>query len=144
MSVISVQCIDTVLTITDAPILALDGTDSISFSFCSKWDGYTKTVVFRTSPSQSYEVALEDDSALIPTEVLSSSCFCFRVKGTMEGAVDRESDVFRCRVESSELVAEDPALSVHEEIMYRIEQLEDAGGIGSVITDAEIDMILEG
>lgn len=137
MSVISVQCIDTVLTITDAPILALDGTDSISFSFCSKWDGYTKTVIFKTSPAQSYEVALENDAVTIPPEVLSSSCFCFRVKGTMEGAVDRESDVFRCRVESSELVAEDPDLSVHEEIMYRLDNME-----YGLISESDIDEIM--
>ena len=143
MSVISVQCIDTVLTITDAPILALDGTDSIHFTFCSKWDGYTKTVIFKISPVQSYEVAIENGSVTIPTEVLNS-CFCFKVIGNKEGAENRESEIFRCRVESSELVAENPDLSIHEEINYRLEQLEtDMGEIGS-ISDVEIDEILEG
>lgn len=144
MSIISVQCIDTLLTITDAPILALDGTDSISFSFCSKWDGYTKTVIFKTSPSKSYEVSVVDDSVLIPTEVLSSSCFCFKVIGTKEGAEDRESDVFRCRVESSELIAENPALSVHEEIMYRLKQLETWIDDVDFITTDDIDEMMGG
>lgn len=143
MSVISVQCIDTVLTITDAPILSLDGTDSISFSFCSKWDGYTKTVVFKTSPSQSYEVSVVDDTVTIPSEVLSY-CFCFKVIGTKEGAEDRESDVFRCRVESSELIAENPALSVHEEIFYRLKQLETWINDVDFVTTDDIDEMMGG
>lgn len=131
MATISISCVDKVLTITDAPLIELDGTNSISFSFCPKWDGYTKTVLFYLSPSQTYLEIVTDDSVTIPSVLISEgSCFCFVVKGTKSGAEDRETQIFRCHIESGELVAENPTESIREIFSKRISDLEN----GSVVS----------
>jgi len=48
MSTINIQCVDQVLTITNAPVIASGdvGVDQIVVSFDSVWTGFTKTAVF--------------------------------------------------------------------------------------------------
>lgn len=131
MSVISIQCTDKTLTITDAPLIELDGTNSISFSFCPKWDGYTKTVLFYLTPSQTYLESVSNDSVTIPSVLISEgSCFCFVVRGTKSGAEDRETQIFRCHIESGVVVAENPTESIREIFSKRISDLES----GSVVS----------
>lgn len=145
MSVIKVDCTDQTLTITEVPSIDLEGTNSIQFSFCPKWDGYTKSVVFYLAPSQSYVETVVDDVVSIPSQVLSEGgCFSFVVKGTKSGTGDRESQLFRCRVESSGLIAEDPAESVHGILYKKISDAEDwIDGI-DFITAADIDEMMGG
>ena len=133
MSIISMQCIDNTLTITDASLIDLSGTNSISFSFCSKWDGYTKNVLFYMTPSQTYLVGVTDDSVTIPSVLISEgSCFCFVVKGTKSGAEDRETQIFRCHIESDELVAENPTESIREIVFKRIKDLENGAVVSGM------------
>lgn len=144
MSVITMTCIDKTLTITDTPLIDLSGTNSISFSFCPKWDGYTKTVLFYLTPSQTYLETVTNDSVTIPSVLISEgSCFCFVVKGTKSGAEDRESQIFRCHIESGEFIAESPTESIREIFSKRLTDLENKS-VGEIISDSEIDEILEG
>lgn len=134
MSIISMQCIDNTLTITDAPLIDLSGTNSISFSFCSKWSGYTKTLLFYMTPTQTYLESVSNDSVTIPSVLISEgSCFCFVVKGTKSGAEDRESQIFRCHIESGELVADNPTESIREIVFKRLKDLEN-GAVMSGMT----------
>ena len=134
MSIISMQCIDNTLTITDVPLIDFSGTNTISFSFCSKWEGYTKTVLFYMTPSQTYLENVASDSVTIPSILISEgSCFCFVVKGTKSGAEDRESQIFRCHVESGEMVADNPTESIREIFSKRLKDLE-SGSVVSGVT----------
>lgn len=133
MATISMICVDKVLTITDAPLIELDGTNSISFSFCPKWDGYTKTVLFYLTPSQTYLESVSNDSVTIPSVLISEgSCFCFVVKGTKSGAEDRETQIFRCHIESGELVAENPTESIREIFSKRLTDLENGAVVSGM------------
>lgn len=131
MSIISMQCIDKTLTITDAPIVDIGGLNTIQFSFCPMWDGYEKTVLFYLTPSQTYLESVLNDSVTIPSVLISEgSCFCFVVKGTKSGAEDRETQIFRCHIESGVVVAENPTESIREIFSKRLTDLEN----GSVVS----------
>ena len=145
MATISISCVDKTLTITDAPVVEIGGTNSIQFTFCSKWDGYTKNVVFYLTPSQTYLESVTDNVASIPSSLVSEgSCFCFVVKGTKSGAEDRESQIFRCLIESGMVVAENPTESIREIFSKRISDLEDWVGDVGYVTTTDIDEMMGG
>ena len=131
MSVIKMTCVDKTLTITDAPIIDVSGSNTIQFSFCSKWDGYEKRVLFYLTPSQTYLETVTNDSVTIPSVLISEgSCFCFVVRGSKSGTEDRESQIFRCHIESGELISENPTESIREIFSKRLSDLES----GSVVS----------
>lgn len=134
MSVIKVDCTDQTLTITEAPSIELEGTNTIQFTFCPKWDGYTKTVYF----NHSIDVSVVEDSVTIPSGcIVNGGCFSFYVKGTKTGALDRSSDFFRCRVEAPDVIVEPPETDVHKELLDKIGNMQ-----VETITTSEIDAIV--
>lgn len=73
MSEIKVQCIDQAISFLNTPVISSGNVnyDRITFDFCSKWDGYTKTAIFyRTKDDVYYQLLDENNSCLIPNEVL--------------------------------------------------------------------------
>lgn len=145
MATIAMSCIDKGLTITDIPLVDITGTNTIQFSFCPKWEGYTKSVVFYKTPSLTYTKTVVDDAAEIPSEVVSEgSCFTFVVRGSKDGAEDRETQFFRCRMESGELIVENPTESIREIFSKRIADLE--GWVDDVgyISTSDIDEMMGG
>ena len=134
MGVIKVNCTDKTLTITDACSIDLEGTNSIQFTFCSKWDGYIKTVFF----NHIINVAIENDTVTIPSQcIVDGECFSFYVKGTKTGASDRTSDFFRLRIEAPDIIVESPEEDVHQELLSKIGNMQ-----ADTITSSEIDAIV--
>ena len=134
MGVIKVNCTDKTLTITDACSIDIEGTNSIQFTFCSKWDGYTKTVFF----NHSIDIAVENNTVTIPQEcIVDGECFSFYVKGTKTGAFDRTSDFFRLRIEAPDIIVESPEEDVHQELLSKIGNMQ-----ADVITNTDIDVIV--
>lgn len=73
MTTILVKCVDQNLQVLNSPIVASGGLQetSMQFSFCSKWEGLAKTVVFYRDKSEVYNVVLDgEDKCLIPDEVM--------------------------------------------------------------------------
>lgn len=72
---IQIQCIDQTLMITNEPVIACGGVneDTVTFEFCPMWDGLAKTATFYTDkePENVYEILLQNDSCVIPHEVLT-------------------------------------------------------------------------
>lgn len=144
MATISVSCVDKVLTITDAPIVDIGGLNTIQFSFCPMWDGYEKTVKFHQSKT-TYSASVVENMVTIPSELIENgSCFCFKVIGTKAESEDRESQIFSVRVESCQIIAEDPSEDIHEQISDRVKLVENWIDDIYRITESEIDNILEG
>lgn len=74
MSNIKVQCIDQAIGFLNTPVITSGDVnyDTITFDFCSKWDGFAKTAIFyRTKDEVYYQILDESDSCLIPREVLT-------------------------------------------------------------------------
>lgn len=98
-TVIKMRCIDQVLTFESTPRIASGGLeeDFIQVSFCSKWDGMTKTAVFWRNEKDAYHVPLdESDSCAIPREVLADKgVIYFGLFGVSADGRQRTSEVMR-------------------------------------------------
>lgn len=95
MSTINVKITDQVLEITACPKIAASGINenSMTFTFCDLWNGYTKIAMFWRDNFNKYKVALTNDACTIPNEVLASpGKVYFGVYGT-SGTVRRTSCV---------------------------------------------------
>lgn len=74
MSNIKVQCIDQAIGFLNTPVISSGNVnyDTITFDFCSKWDGFAKTAIFyRTKDEVYYGILDETNSCIIPREVLT-------------------------------------------------------------------------
>ena len=108
MGIIRMECNDKTLSIIDAPTISIGGANSIEISFCSKWDGYEKTILFYSEDAECHRVAIQGSTASIPSEVLSEGAsFFFYIEGT-KGEERRRSHVFKGKIESSSIIAENP------------------------------------
>ena len=127
MSVIKVNCIDQVLTVTNSPVIASGGREenTVVFNFCSAWDGFSRIAVFWNVPTEPYSVVLNDeDSGVVPWEVLKSDgVFFFGVYGLNAGGVRRTSQVLRYRVEKGAFIEgaepSDPTQELWEQLLTR-------------------------
>ena len=106
MSTIQIQCINKTLTIIDSPSIEIGGVNSLQFSFCPLWDGYTKTVHFYKNETDCNPVEIVNNLAEIPSGLVSEGAsFFFFVEG-ISGELKRRSQIFKCKIESSLLVVE--------------------------------------
>lgn len=129
MSVLKVKCIDQVLTIVNAPLIASGDiqTDVVQFEFCPMWDGYVKTAIFYRNENEVYPVLVDIDStAVIPQEVLKEEgLLYFGVHGVLDNQV-RTSQVLRYRIVKGALVDEtvipDPTPDIYSQILTKIEE----------------------
>lgn len=124
MTIISVACTDQVLAVSDRPVIASGGVevDRVMFTFCKKWDGYVKTAVFYRTASEVYHVMLdEENTCVIPKEVLKSSGLLhIGVFGVKDG-MTRPSSVLTYRVEVGAIteatVVPDPTPDIYTQIL---------------------------
>lgn len=76
MSNIRVQCIDQAIGFLNTPVISSGNVnyDTITFEFCSRWDGFRKTAIFyRTKDDVYYQILDESDTCKIPNEVLGDT-----------------------------------------------------------------------
>lgn len=106
MSIITVDCIDQILTLKNTPVISAGGveTDSIRFTFCDSWDGFGKTAVFcRPDSPARYKSLIVNGEATIPHEVLQSEgLFYFGVHGSAI-ATDGNGDEY-AKVKTSQMI----------------------------------------
>lgn len=75
MTLIELKTIDQVLLVVTRPTIASgdQNTVGIKVRFDSAWDGYDKTATFsKANHAEVYKVSLEDDSCVVPAEVLTA------------------------------------------------------------------------
>lgn len=132
-TIIKLRCVDQVLTLEDTPVIASggQGEDVVQVSFCSKWDGMTKTAVFWRKTEDVYHVLLDDKTGegVIPWEVLvDEGILYFGVLGVSTDGRRRTSNVCRYRVEKGALIEgklpADPTPSMYEQILAREAELQ--------------------
>lgn len=102
-TVISVECIDQTLRMTQAPTIASGGVkeNAVEFTFGALWDDLILFAVFYRKPSEVYHVRIEDGRCIVPREVTRNpGCFFLGVMGAKDG-VTRTSTVLSYRVEAA-------------------------------------------
>lgn len=144
---IKVSCIDQVLKITDAPIVASGGLSEVRvvFDFCDKWKGFAKTATFyRDIENVYYSVLDENNTCVVPWEVCyESGTFFFGVFGEKENT-RRTSVTVRYKVKDGAITAEmtpsDPTPEVYDQIMAMLADMrESQAGFISVAEKAIAD-----
>ena len=123
MSDIKVKAINQNLILTDMPdIFSGDvNTDRFIVDFDNKWNGFTKTAVFYVSENNVYKVLLNDNSCIIPKEVLKDSGkFYFGVIG-VDGDKVLTSEVLTYKIGkgaiTSNTVTPEPTPDIYEQIL---------------------------
>lgn len=132
MSIIQVNCIDQVLTITNSPVIASGGVneDFVQFSFDSNWDGFGKLAMFYRHGVETtvYESAIDSDGVCeIPHEVMSDTGkICFGVTG-VNGTDVRTSEILVYDIEKgsprSGQTSEPAPTSVYEQMLAIAEEI---------------------
>lgn len=132
MSIIQVNCIDQVLTITNSPVIASGGVneDFVQFSFDSHWDGFGKLAMFYRHGVETtvYESAIASDGLCeIPHEVMSDSGkICFGVTG-VNGTDVRTSEILVYDIEKgsprSGQTSEPAPTSVYNQMLAIAEEI---------------------
>lgn len=124
MSEIMVKCVDQNLLLTATPNIYSGDVnyDTVSFSFCERWDGFAKTAIFYRDKSEVYYQILDrDDKCTIPKEVL-------RERGTIYIGVfgNKEDQVVTSQVLTyrildgaitEDLTPPDPTLDIYEQLL---------------------------
>ena len=124
MSVIRVHVEDQVLRIIEAPTIASGGQNEVkvAFTFCEKWDGFSKTATFQQGDGNVYYSVLnEDDICVIPWEVCyDAGTFYIGVFGEKDN-VRRTTTVVKYKVQRgsiyNESVPSAPSPEVYDQIM---------------------------
>lgn len=102
MSTIKVICIDQTLAFENTPVIASGGReDYVSFTFCEKWEGYSRTAVFWRNEADAYHVLMgTENTCQIPPEVTGDEgVIFFGVFGVNGEAKQRTSNVLTYRIE---------------------------------------------
>lgn len=130
MATINVQCVQHKLTITNLAFLASGscGVDSVSFSFCSAWDGMEKTAVFFMEDGEKHFVLLSNDSCEIPHEAIEKDGdLYFGVYGVTSGNV-LTSELLKIRVVRgaymSDNVPDEPTVDIYTQIDTLLDSIE--------------------
>ena len=131
MTQIHVNCTDQVLTVTSRPLIASGGVNEerVEFTFCSKWDGHTKTAVFYRREDEVYHVLLDDnDSCVIPPEVLASPGKLYIGVFGVRDQVKRTSSLLSYFVEEGAITeataVSDPTPDIYTQIINRLNDLQ--------------------
>lgn len=125
MSIIKVKCTDQVLTFESTPVIASGGLeeDYVQFSFCSNWDGFTRTAVFWRNEKEPYHQLLdENDSCQVPPEVTADEgLIYFGVFGVDLDGGQRTSNVLTYRIEKGAIttgtIPSDPTPDIYTQLL---------------------------
>ena len=133
MSVIKARCIDQVLYLESTPVITSGGLEEnfVEFSFCSQWDGYTRTAVFWRvgKEADAYHVILDDaDGCQVPPEVTAApGVIKFGVVGVNEAGVQRTSNVLTYRIDEGPITTgtkpSDPTPDVYTQMLAKYTEL---------------------
>lgn len=145
----TIECnvIDQTLNLISTPTIASGNleTDKIKFEFSSNWDGLAKTAIFYKDEYNSYSVLIdENNEVIIPNEVLrNEGMFFFGVFGVSDEKI-KTTEVICYRVVEGAIrenrKESDPTPDIYEQILTAISE---KGGLYTLITNAEIDTIME-
>ncbi len=134
-TILSAVCSDQSLHIASAPSLSSGGIGDtlLTVEFSSHWDCFEKTAVFYRSEDSVYHVMMEDDTCLVPCEVLADAgTFYFGVMG-VQGDTVRTSDLVRYTVRkgavTEDTAVSDPTPDIYSQLLVRIAALEAVSGI---------------
>jgi hypothetical protein len=126
------------MRLVERPTLASGGVNEavVVFDFCEKWDGYAKTAVFYRDEEQLYPMLLENDSCFIPWEVYSTpGTFYFTVFGVKE-EIRKTANTLRYKatkgIPDGEMIPSEPTQEMYEQIIDRLDKLEQNGTGGGV------------
>lgn len=125
MSEIKVQCIDQAISFLNTPVISSGNVnyDTISFDFCSRWDGYAKTAIFYRNKDEVYYQLLTNDACIIPNEVLRDKGYVYiGVFGT-QGDKTITSQVLSYRIQegavTEDLKPADPTPDIYAQIISK-------------------------
>lgn len=93
-TIITAQCLDQTLTLTNSPKLASGGENvfRVELTFDSRWDGYGKEAVCYKDKTRIYHVVMVDDTFIIPWELTAKpGRVHFSVRG-VRGSMTRTSE----------------------------------------------------
>ena len=129
MSEIKAQCIDQALIFLNTPTISSGNVnyDTISFDFCSRWDGYIKTAIFYRTKDEAYYQILDNDSCIIPKEVLKDKGVIYiGVFGTL-GDKTITSQVLQYRIQegalTEDLIPADPTPDIYAQLIDLYDQI---------------------
>lgn len=134
-TIIEVQCTDQVLEVLNDPVVASGGRheDFILYSFCSQWDGFTKTGVFYREGKSTvpyYSPLTNENLCEIPHEITEGSgTIYFGVFGVL-GDVVRTSAMMKYKVKegaiTEALQPTDPTPGIWEQLLKSYSDVLDA------------------
>lgn len=145
MSNIIAKCIDQAISFLNTPVISSGNInyDTITFEFCSKWDGFIKTAIFyRTKDDVYYRVLDDNNSCLIPKEVLvDKGLFYVGVFGNQDD-ITLTSEIISYRVHEGAvtegLKPSDPTPDIYSQIM----SIFNAFSIELASQDAKLEEVL--
>ena len=137
MSTFFFQCLDQALCLEGEATVASGGrdTNAVQFSFCRKWDGFTKSAVFCPREGAAVTCQLDDDACFIPAHLLDREGVLYiGAVGTNADGVTRTSELLACLVRQGAInqMTKPPAptVSVYEQVLALIMPLQDAAAKG--------------
>lgn len=141
---VTVRCMDQVLQLTNTPRIASGDVEvvRVTFSFCSKWDGFGKTAVFYRDPETVYHALLVDDACLIPWEVLTEpGRLYFGVFGTKDGSAIRTSEVLTLIVELGALTVataetREPTPDIYAQVLAELQRIRELTAASQAVAEA--------
>lgn len=126
MSTIKVICIDQALAFENTPVIASGGLeDDVSFTFCERWNGYTRTAVFWRNEADAYHVLLgSTDTCQLPPEVTGDEgIIYFGVFGVNGAGSQRTTQVLTYRIEKGAITVgtapSDPTPDIYTQLLAR-------------------------
>jgi len=129
-TIINVECVDQELIVTNAPTLASGGIceNVVSFKFCNKWDGFSKTAVFYQNEKNVYYALIDSQNKCeIPYEVtLNEGTLHFGVFG-VNGDTRRTSKVEKIRIHkgawNSDMHPSDPTPDIYSQLLSKFNEV---------------------
>lgn len=140
MSTITIECKNKTLTIVDSPSIEIGGVNSLQFSFCPLWNGYDKTIHFYKNETDCNTVEIINDVAEIPSDLVSEGASFFFFIDGVSGELKRKSHIFKCKIESSLLVVENPDSDVLLRLIDIVQNLDLEFGYDDLTDEQKADL----
>lgn len=131
MSIIKVNCVDQTLVFENTPVIASGGLEEnfVQFSFCSQWDGFTKTAVFWRSESEVFHNLLDEENScqVAPEVTASDGIIYFGVFGVDSAGRQRTSEVLTYRIVKGAItegtVPSDPTPDIYTQLLTKYQEM---------------------
>lgn len=122
-TIINARISDQTIQLSNLGLIASGIKDALQISceFDSLWTGYGKTAVFYRNEDEVYHIALVNNIATVPHEVLAEEgCFCFGIMGSADNI--RTTEVVRLNVAQGAITTataepEDPTPDIYQQLL---------------------------